>query len=97
MALDWLLNSILGLLALGFVVGIVVGATITRQKLGCTLLLAVPVAMFAYVWWQQGQHPESLRSTSSLDFLFGPLWPSLGAAAGFFGGATLRSLFQDRS
>lgn len=48
--------------------------------------------MVAYISWWQSQHPESLRSTSALDFLFGPLWPSLGAIAGFYAGKLLVSL-----
>jgi len=46
-------------------------------------------------WWQ-GEHPEDLRSTSGLDFVFAPLWPSLGAVMGYFAGMWFRSVFDGR-
>jgi hypothetical protein len=46
--------------------------------------------MIAYVYAWQSAHPESLRSTSGLDFLFVPLWASLGAMGGYVIGASLR-------
>jgi hypothetical protein len=91
MALENLLGSIEGLLVIGLFVGVPVGLFATRTKLGCVILLAVPIAMIAYVGWWQGQHPENVRSTSGLDFVFGPLWPSLGAIAGFYAGRALRA------
>lgn len=80
------------LLFLGFIAGFIVGALLGEDRLGCLLLAIVPVAMFAYVGWWQSEHPESLRSTSGLDFLFGPLWPSAGAVAGLWAARWLRSL-----
>lgn len=79
-----MLSSIEGLLVVGFATGLLVGLLNLPDKLGCLILTALPVAMVVYVAWWQGQHPESLRSTSGLDFLFGPLWPSAGAVAGFY-------------
>ena len=87
------LLTIEGSFAIGAVIGALIGVTITKQKVGCLALWAVPVAMILYIGWWQGQHPESIRSTSGLDFVFGPLWPSLGALCGFYGGRLLRSLF----
>ena len=78
-----MLNTIEGLLFIGFIVGLVVGLATRNQRVGCTILVAVPVAMIAYIAWWQSQHPENLRSTSALDFIFGPLWPSVAALAGF--------------
>ena len=83
------------LIAGGFLAGLLVGVIITRLKLGCAVLLTVPVAMILYLSWSQGQNPDNLRSTSGLDFLFGPLWPSLGAIVGLFVGRLLRSPFND--
>lgn len=74
----------------GFVAGLLVGVTIRKPSLGCLILLTVPVAMIAYISWWQGENPDKLRSTSALDFVFGPLWPSLGAIGGFFAGKLLR-------
>ena len=75
----------------GFIAGLIVGCV--KPEFGCALL-AVPVAMFAYIWWWQGQHPESLRSTSALDFVFGPLWTTIGAIGGYFVGLILFRFFR---
>lgn len=96
MNIEHLLLTIEGSFALGIGVGMLVGITLPRPKLGCLVLLAVPVAMIAYISWWQGEHPENLRSTSALDFVFGPLWPSLGAIGGYFTGKWLRSLLDKR-
>ena len=84
--IEGVFSTIEGLLTVGFVFGMLVGVLAPTHKLGCFVLLTVPIAMIAYIAWWQGQHPEALRSTSGLDFLFGPLWPSLGAIAGLFAG-----------
>ena len=89
-----LLLTIEGCLAVGFVAGLAVGSLVAKQKRGCLILFAVPVAMVIFVGWWQGQHPENLRSTSGLDFIFGPLWPSLGAIGGFYAGRGLRALIR---
>ena len=70
-------------LILGFVAGLIVGGAVAKTQIGCLILLAIPVTMVAYLIWWQGENPDKLTSTSGLDFLFGPLWPSLGAIGGF--------------
>jgi hypothetical protein len=84
MTIESLLLTIEGSFSLSLVFGLLVGIAVPMRKLGCVVLLAVPVAMLFFVNWWQSQHPENLRSTSALDFMFGPLWPSLGALAGFY-------------
>ena len=42
------------LLVVGFLAGAIVGITIAKEKLGCGILLAVPIAMIVYVGWWQG-------------------------------------------
>ena len=96
MIIEHLLLSIEISLAIGVVVGLLVGLSLPQPKLGCIVLLVVPVAMMFFVGWWQGQHPENLRSTSGLAFVFGPLWPSIGAAGGYCVGIWLRSLFDKR-
>ena len=85
--------SILVLLLVGALIGFVVGFAVSRQRIGCIILLIVPIAMMVYVGRWQAAHPESMRSTSALDFLFGPFWPSLGALAGFYTVRKLREWF----
>jgi hypothetical protein len=72
------------MLAFGAIAGILIGILIPRHRIGCITLLVVPLAMVVYIGFWQAVHPENLRSTSALDFLFGPLWPSLGALPGFY-------------
>jgi len=81
------------LLIIGFVVGLFVGLTMPSHKAGCFALLPVPIIMIAYISQWQSQHPENLRSTSGLDFIFGPLWPSAGAIAGFYLGRLARARY----
>ncbi len=96
MTIESLLLTIEGSLAIGVAAGLLIGILLPRPKFGCFVLLAVPVAMIFFISWWQGEHPENLRSTSGLDFVFGPLWPSLGALPGYFVGIWLRSLFDNR-
>ncbi|WP_287942616.1 hypothetical protein [Sphingopyxis sp.] len=81
------------LLIIGFVVGSLVGMVMPSHKVGCFALLPVPIIMIAYISQWQNQHPENLRSTSALDFMFGPLWPSAGAIAGFYFGRFVRARY----
>ena len=78
------------LLIIGLVVGVFVGLVTPSHKVGCLVLLPVPIVMIGYISRWQSQHSENLRSTSGLDFLFGPLWPSAGAVAGFYIGRFIR-------
>lgn len=75
---------------IGAVAGLLAGV-LTSRKIGCLFLLPIPIAMFVYVGEWQDQHPESLNSTSALDFYFGALWPSLGALLGLWIGRNLRA------
>ena len=90
------LLTIAAWLSVGFAVGLLIGLFLTRPKFGCLALLAVPVAMIFVVIWSHGADAENLRSTSGLDFIFGPLWPSLGALPGYLLGMLLKSLFDRR-
>ncbi|WP_375287202.1 hypothetical protein [Sphingomonas sp.] len=76
----------------GLVVGLLIGLVAPDGRVGCAALWIVPVGMIAYIAFWQWQHPEDLRSTSALDFLFGPLWPTLGACAGYAAGLGVRGL-----
>lgn len=82
------------MLAFGAVLGVLIGLLSPNGRVGCTALWIVPVATVAYIAFWQWQHPENLRSTSALDFLFGPLWPTLGASAGYVAALLLRELLD---
>lgn len=78
----------------GAAVGLVLGLAL-RVRLGCMLLAAVPVGMFAYAYWSQAAHPTS---TSALALVFVPLGPTLGAVGGFIAAQAARELiFKRRS
>ena len=96
MTFESLLLTIEGSLAIGGAIGLLVGFALPRPKIGCIALLIVPVAMICFISWWQGQYPENVRSTSGLDFVFGPIWPSLGALGGYFIGVWLRTRFGER-
>lgn len=78
---------------IGVILGILAGVLATR-KIGCLLLIPIPIAMFIYIGLWQDQNPESLNSTSALDFVFGALWPSLGALLGMWVGRYLRGRWR---
>lgn len=73
--------TIEALLIAGALIGMLIG--ILTKDHGCAVLLIVPVAMLGYTALWQMAHTESLRSTSALDYLFAPLWPTLGAVPAF--------------
>lgn len=79
----------------GAAAGLIAGLAFS-SRIGCLVLLAVPIGMIAYIQLWQNAHPENLASTSGLDFLFGPLWPSLGAFAGFAVGKIIRAAVLKR-
>ena len=86
------------MLLAGAAAGLLIGVIFRNPRLGCGMLWIVPIAMIAYVYAWQSAHPENIRSTSGLDFIFGPLWPSLGAAAGWVVGTIVRhNLWRDGS
>lgn len=71
------------MLLFGGIAGLVIGVVFPRRGIGCFALILIPIAMLVYIICWQTAHPEGLRSTSSLDLVFGPLWPSLGALFGY--------------
>jgi hypothetical protein len=70
-------------LMIGGVAGLLIGIIASNGKIGCAALFLIPIAMIVYIAVWQSRHPESIRSTSALDFIFGPLWPSLSGLCGF--------------
>jgi hypothetical protein len=82
------------MLIIGFLAGFLVGLVFANPKAGCGVLLIVPIAMFVYIGMWQSLHSESIRSTSALDFIFGPLWPSIAAIAGFVVVRAAREFFR---
>ncbi|MBN8819970.1 MAG: hypothetical protein J0I80_14755 [Sphingomonas sp.] len=85
------------MLLYGAFAGLAIGIVIPWERFGCMGLLIVPIAMIVYVSRWQAAHPENIRSTSGLDFVFGPLWPSLGALAGFYVARMIRQWLAGRN
>lgn len=88
--------TIEGLMIAGAGAGFAFGLAGWSQKIGCVFLALISLAMIVYVAVWQEMHPENLRSTSGLDFIFGPLWPCLGAFCGWSVGTLMRSLLKNR-
>lgn len=73
---------------LGAVAGGAIGHFSTR---GLLAVLTVPLGMIVVIKIYHAANAGELRSTSALDFIFGPLWPTLGAVPGFFVARAIRS------
>ena len=97
MSIENPLLTIEGSFSIGVGVGLLIGILLPPSKLGCLALLVVPVAMIFFINWWHGEHGGNLSSTSGLDFVFGPLWPSLGSVVGYAVGMLLRWSFDKRA
>ena len=82
--------TIEAMLRIGAVIGFMIGLGVGRERTGYLALLIIPTGALLYTWLWQGQHLENVRSTSALDFVFLPLWASIGAAAGYALGRVVR-------
>jgi hypothetical protein len=71
------------LMLTGLIAGGALGLMLSRKRFGCWSLSVIPVGAYVYVSWWQSQHPELLRSTSGLDFLFVQFPPLIGALVGY--------------
>lgn len=67
----------------GLVMGLLIGAVVGSAKTGCAILLLIPTGAVLYVAVQQALEPDTITSTSALDFLFAPAWPSFAGIVGF--------------
>jgi hypothetical protein len=82
------------MLLLGAVVGFLIGLIAPSERSGCSLLGIIPASTIIYIAVWQGQNSYNVRSTSALDFLFGPLWPSLGGFGGLLLGRVVRAIWM---
>lgn len=84
------------MLIAGGLAGLLIGRLAGSEKAGCGLLCIIPLSMVIYVAISQALRPESLGSTSALEYFFDPLWPSVGAILGFGLGLAMRPHRDDR-
>ncbi|WP_285713911.1 hypothetical protein [Erythrobacter oryzae] len=84
------------ILIAGGLIGFGYGMLGWSRKAGWVLLALIATGMIAIVAIRQAMSPDSLRSTSALEFLVVPLWPCLGAFCGWSLGAFARALVNDR-
>jgi len=82
------------LILYGAIAGLIAGLFIRGNGLGCLALIAVPAAIIAFVAIWHTAHPEVLESTSGLDYVFLPLWPTLGALGGFIVAKVVRGVMK---
>ena len=71
------------LMLVAFIVGVTLALALSSKRFGCLSLTLVPLGGFAYVSWWQGKHPELLRSTSGLEYLFVQFPVLTGGLAGY--------------
>lgn len=84
--------TIKGLIIIGALLG-GLAALPRNAKVGCTSLLAIPLAMIAYAHLEISDPKRIPDALDALLYLFYPLWPTLGAILGFTLGRGLRQLF----
>ncbi len=65
-------------------------------KIGCGVLLLVPVAMIGFVYFELADPARRPDAQDALAYVFGPLWPSIGAIAGFALGRWVRRIMAPR-
>lgn len=71
------------LLLIAFIMGGCLGLGLRKWRFGCVSLLLIPIGACVYVGWWQSQHPELLRSTSGLEYLFVQFPVLIGGLAGY--------------
>ena len=97
MSNESLLLTIEGSFTLEAVVGLLLGILLPRPKTRCLAWPAVPLAaVFSFVG-SKSEHPDKLRFTSALNFMFEPIWSSLGDVAGNSTGTWLRRFSERHS
>ncbi|MFN3820024.1 hypothetical protein [Blastomonas sp.] len=62
--------NVTALMIYGALAGTVFGLIFGTRPIGWLSLLLVPLGAIFYINWWQAQHPENLRSTSALDYIF---------------------------
>ncbi len=92
--IEEILFTIEGLLLIGFIMGALV-AYFLSQKIGCAALITIPIIMLIYIDWWLNNNPDSTSSTSALAYIFVPLWPSMGAIAGYFAVNFIKSRYKN--
>jgi len=80
----------IALLSMGALLGFAMGWGRLSGKIGCALLCAVPVLMFALIRIEPMVTGERQSSTAGLAIPFGTLWVGLAAAAGVVIGVIVR-------
>lgn len=77
--------SIKQLLLVGLIFGLILGFPSMISNARKWLLLAVPIIAIGYAAWWISENPgiKEEQATWALIYIFVPLWPSVGALAGF--------------
>ncbi|KWV95232.1 hypothetical protein [Erythrobacter sp. AP23] len=88
--------SFLVLIGAGALGGAALALIFGTRRVGCASLIVVPISAVLFVSWWQNQHPELLRSTSGLDYLFVPPIPTIGALVAYGAIFFVRDWFETR-
>lgn len=87
--------TITQLILAGALAGLAV-SLVPSRKTGCMVLWLVPLAMLIAVSIELSDPERVPDALDALLFVFGPLWPSLGALAGFTLGRVVRGFVVSR-
>lgn len=82
--------TIVGLIASGALAG-GLASLIPSKKLAIGFLCLIPIVMLVVVQIELSDPNRPPDALDALLYLFGPLWPSMGAFAGFMMGRELRA------
>jgi hypothetical protein len=84
--------TMVDLLAFGTMAGLLIGLAARSDKVGCIVLMFLPVFVVVCTAVEQQLYPERLNPFSGLDFASDPFWFTIGALGGFIGGRLIRIL-----
>jgi hypothetical protein len=79
-----------GWIGAGVPIGIL-ASLFPNRKTGCAVLWVVPIAMLVYVYIGLADLSRGPDALDALVYIFGPLYPSIGALAGFIAGRIARA------
>lgn len=66
-----------------FAIGVVVGIGVRRRWQAIVVAILLSAGSIAFVAWWQSANLSNLTSTSSLEYIFAPLYPVVGLGIGW--------------
>jgi len=86
------LNTIEGMVAVGFGLTLAPVLLFRLERVGCAVAAIVPIAAWFYAQYRiDSLPPETLRSTSALEMPFAALWAGCGSILGWYCGQLINA------